>query len=100
MILPVLLRDEAQIDVSQAARWYDRRVPGLGTDFIRNIDACLTLISRDPAMFPEVYRHARVGLPRKFPYLIIYRVFPEYISVVAVIHGSRHPRRWKSRVAE
>ena len=34
-----------------------------------------------------------MGLPRKFPYLVIYRVFPDFISVVAVMHGSRHPKR-------
>jgi plasmid stabilization system protein ParE len=41
-----------------------------------------------------------MALARRFPYLIIYRVFPDFISVVAVIHGKRHPRRWKSRLEE
>jgi len=41
-----------------------------------------------------------MALPRRFPYLIIYRVFLDFISVVAVIHGKRNPRRWKARLEE
>ena len=98
MSLPVILRDKAEVDIAKAALWYEGRSPGLGAEFVRSIDACFTLISREPEIFPEIYRKSRMALPRKFPYLIIYRVFPDYISVVAVIHGSRHPRRWKTRV--
>jgi plasmid stabilization system protein ParE len=58
------------------------------------------LISRQPTLFPIVHRQARMALPRRFPYLIIYRVFPDFISIVAVIHGKRHPRRWQARLKE
>ena len=98
MSLPVIVRDEAEADIAEAAIWYERRSVGLGAEFVRSIDACLSLISRQPEIFPVVYRHARMGLPRKFPYLVIYRVFPDFVSIVAVMHGNRHPRRWKSRI--
>lgn len=98
MSLPVITREEAEADIAEAAIWYERRCIGLGAEFVRSIDACLTLIARQPEIFPVVYRDARIGLPRKFPYLVIYRVFPDFISIIAVIHGRRHPRRWKSRM--
>lgn len=98
MNLPVIVRDEAEADIAEAAIWYERRAVGLGAEFVRSIDACLSLISRQPEIFPVVYRQARMGLPRKFPYLVIYRVFPDFISIVGVMHGNRHPRRWKSRI--
>lgn len=96
--LLIVVRDEAEADIAEAAFWYERRAVGLGAEFVRSIDACLSLISRQPEVFPIIYRQARMGLPRKFPYLVIYRVLPDFISIVAVMHGSRHPRRWKSRV--
>jgi plasmid stabilization system protein ParE len=96
--LPVIIREEAEADIAEAAIWYERRGIGLGAEFVRSIDACFSLISRQPKIFPVVYRQARMGLPRKFPYLVIYRVFPDFLSIVAVMHGSRHPKRWKSRV--
>jgi plasmid stabilization system protein ParE len=97
---PVILRDEAEVGMAEAALWYERRSLGLGAEFVRSVDACLALVSRQPTLFPVIHREARMALPRRFPYLIIYRVFPDFISVIAVIHGKRHPRRWKSRLEE
>ncbi len=98
MSLPVILRAEAEADIAEAAAWYERRSPGLGAEFVRSLDACFTLIGREPEIFPVVHRQARMGLPRKFPYLVIYCVFPETISIVAVMHGRRHPRHWQGRL--
>jgi len=91
--LPLIVREAAQEDIREAVDWYERQSPGLGADFLRCLDACLSLISRHPEIFPEVYRKSRMALLRRFPYLVIYRPTPEFISVVAVVHGSRHPRR-------
>ncbi|MFM8717879.1 MAG: type II toxin-antitoxin system RelE/ParE family toxin [Spartobacteria bacterium] len=98
MSLPVIFRDEAEADLAEAAIWYERRSLGLGAEFVRSVDACLALVSRHSTLFPVVHREARMALPRRFPYLIIYRVFPDFVSIVAVIHGKRHPRRWKARL--
>ena len=99
MSLRVVVRDEAEADIAEAALWYERRCAGLGNEFVRAVDLCFDLIARQPDVFPVIYRNARLGLLRKFPYLVLYRVFPEFIAVVAVMHGRRHPRRWKSRLA-
>lgn len=98
MSLGIVARDEAEADIAEAALWYARQGAGLGREFIGEIDSCFELIGRQPEIFPVVYRSARLGLLRKFPYLVIYRVFPEFISVVAVMQGRRNPRRWKSRI--
>lgn len=97
MSLPVIVRDAAQEDIREAVEWYERQSPGLGMEFLRCVDDCLSLMSRYPELFPEVHRKSRMALLRRFPYLVIYRPTPELISVIAVMHGSRHPRRWKSR---
>ncbi len=44
MSLSVIFRDEA--DMIEAALWYERRCLGLGAEFVRSVDACLSLISR------------------------------------------------------
>lgn len=98
--LRIVARDEAEADIAEAALWYERQRAGLGREFIGEVDSCFDSIGRQPEIFPVVYRSARLGLLRKFPYLVIYRVFPELISVVAVMHGRRNPRRWKSRIRE
>jgi plasmid stabilization system protein ParE len=98
--LRVIVRDEAEADIAEAALWYERRCAGLGAEFVRAVDVCFELLRQCPDVFQVAYRNARLGLLHKFPYLVIYRAFPDFISVVAVMHGRRHPRRWKSRVAD
>lgn len=100
MSLQVILRDEAEADIAQAAIWHERQSSGLGAKFVAAVDECFALCSQHPEAFPVVYRGARLGILRKFPYLVVYGVFPEFISVVAVMNGRRHPRRWKARLTE
>ena len=95
--LPLIVREAAQEDIREAVDWYEHRSTGLGGQFLDRLDACLSLVARNPELFPEVHRRLRMAVLQRFPYLVIYRVTPEFISVVAVIHGSRHPRRWKGR---
>jgi plasmid stabilization system protein ParE len=98
--LRVIVRDEAEADIAEAAIWYERQSAGLGAEFVTAVDKCFAVIAQHPEAFPVIYRGARLGLLRKFPYLAVYRVFPDLVSVVAVMHGRRHPRRWKARIAE
>ena len=77
--LPVIIRAEAEADFAEAAIWYERRCIGLGAEFVRSIDACFSLISRQPRVLPVGYRQAHMGLQRKFPYLVIYRETPEFV---------------------
>jgi hypothetical protein len=36
-------------------------------------------------------------LPGRFPFGVFYAVKGEFIIIYAVMHASRHPRRWQSR---
>ena len=47
--------------------------------------------------YPVVHRGTRRMLVRRFPYAIFYRTYGDVAVVVACMHGSRDPRRWKSR---
>jgi plasmid stabilization system protein ParE len=54
-------------------------------------------ISEQPALYPVVHRGTRRALTRRFPFAVYYLWQAEVIIVVAVMHGSRNPRRWKQR---
>ncbi len=53
-----LTRDEAEADIAEAAIWYERRRAGLGSEFVRSVDTCFTMISKIPEMYPIVHRAA------------------------------------------
>jgi len=93
----LIVRPEAEDELLEAIDWYEARAPGLGGELLRCVDACLLRIQRNPEAFPVVHRMTRMALVRRFPYLVLYRVMGEFISVVAVFHAKRNPKTWKTR---
>ena len=97
MSLKVSIRHEAEIDIEEAATWYEDQRPGLGPEFLDEVlDLCQAIAER-PAMYPVVHRQTRRALIRRFPFAVYFRIEDEQIIVVAVMHGSRHPQKWRQR---
>lgn len=97
MTLEVRLRPEAEDDLADAASWYQDQRLNLGNEFLDEVMATLANIASDPLMYPELDRNTRRAVIHRFPFSIYYRVENETIVVIAVMHGSRHPLRWKTR---
>jgi plasmid stabilization system protein ParE len=93
----VRLREEAERDLGAAAAWYEQQRVGLGHDFLDEVLSAFELVAEQPLKYPVVHRDTRRALMARFPFGIYFRVEQSQIVVVAVIHGSRHPRRWQSR---
>ncbi len=97
MTLLVRLRSEAEQDLEDAARWYEEQQQGLGHQFLDEAMRTFTTIAEQPTMYPDFGRGAHRALIRRFPFGIYYRIEESAVVVLAVMHGSRHPRHWKSR---
>ena len=97
MTLEVRLRPEAEQDLADAAAWYELQRRGLGHDLLDEVFAVISSIAETPLMYPDVHRETRRALIRRFPFAVYFRLEAEAIVVVAVMHGSRNPRRWKFR---
>ena len=91
------LRRAARQEIAEAFRWYEDRSPGLGYEFLRAVRATLARIVRDPELYPVAVDDIRKAPLHRFPYVAYYVLLPRGISVIAVMHGRRHPRRWQSR---
>jgi toxin ParE1/3/4 len=65
--------------------------------FLRAVDACLDTIEVAPLRFPMVHRDVRRALMRRIPYAVFFRVAGDQVIVLACIHTSRSPRRWRGR---
>jgi plasmid stabilization system protein ParE len=57
----------------------------------------LAAVERDPAQYPLAVDDIRKAPLRRFPYVVYYAVLEGGVSVLAVMHGRRHPRRWQER---
>ena len=97
MTYEVIVRPEAALEVEEAYRWYEERSEGLGLEFLRVADACLSSAQRNPAAYPIVYERVRRALLRKFPYALFYLVDESRIVVIACFHIRRSPADWQRR---
>ena len=98
MTLPVRLTSAAVQDLALAERWYLDEAPHVLASFEEEIDSTFGLISDRPELYQTVESTVRRTPVRKFPFSVFYRILPEWIEVVAVMHQSRDPRTWQRRV--
>jgi plasmid stabilization system protein ParE len=97
MSLRLRIRPEAEQDLEDAAAWYAEQRPGLGQELLDEALWSFQQIAEQPRFYPIVHRDTRRALLRRFPFGVFYRIEPDFIVVVAVMHGSRDPQRWKQR---
>jgi toxin ParE1/3/4 len=97
MSLPIVFRPEAQADVLEARDWYEQQGAGLGDAFAESVRETLSRIQAMPELYAAVLRNVRRGKLRRFPYVVYYRVLPDRIEVLGVLHGRRDPRIWQER---
>ncbi|MGH7180499.1 MAG: type II toxin-antitoxin system RelE/ParE family toxin [Nitrospiraceae bacterium] len=97
MTLELRLRPEAELELADAATWYEEQGQGLGHQFLDEVLAAFSTITETPVMYSIIHRNTRRALIHRFPFGVYYRVETSTIVIVSVMHGSRNPRRWKSR---
>jgi plasmid stabilization system protein ParE len=97
MTVEVRLRPEAEEDLEEAATWYESQRPGLGQQFLDEVLTALATLSELPLGYAVIYRNTRRVWMKRFPFGIFYQVESDGVIVIAIIHGSRHPRRWQGR---
>ncbi len=95
MAFQVLFHPLADKEFSEAYRWYEERLDGLGDRFAAAIEERLSQIAIRPLLYrtkKENYREAKADT---FPYVIIYKVYEKkkIIFISAIYHTSRNPRK-------
>lgn len=98
MIERAIYTPRADDDVAKAYGWYEDREPGLGEDFLRCIEASVSMIQRHPQLYPVAVDEFRRAIIRRFPYEIFYEANETILIVHAVFHCSQDPQKWRSRL--
>ena len=97
MTREVRLREEADEDLNEAAAWYEAQRSGLGAEFLDSVLAGFRSIAATPLRYALIRGRIRRALIARFPFGIYFIVERSHIVVLAVMHGTRHPRRWQRR---
>ena len=94
----LIVRPEAEVELTDAFEWHEDCVPGLGSEFLLCVDATLNSILRAPQQFPHIHRIVRRALTRRFPYEVFFVADDERVVVLSVFHAKRNPKRWQERI--
>jgi len=97
MSLSVEVHPEAIAEAAAARRWYSDRSCDAADAFLAELDLGVKNIQSYPEIYPPYLHGTRRYLLRRFPYLIVYRVAPSAIQIIAVAHSRRRPGYWKTR---
>ena len=92
------LLPEAELELDSVTAEYAGLGPSL-CGFSEEADRVLVQISRFPLSGPE-FGNIRRCLFHGYPYAVIYRVFPDFILIISVMHTSRRPGYWRRRVTK
>ena len=88
----------AEVEVVQAAAYYETQVEGLGDAFLDKVESAVRDVTRRPTAWPVLRSEIRKRLIHRFPYAVLYRVDSDEIVVVAVMHQRRRPDYWLGRI--
>ena len=88
---------EALREYQDAVKWYNSQAPGLGDEFIEEVEYMIDLVLQYPDAWPAFTDDTRRVFLHRFPYAIIYRKKQKFIQIIAVMHMKRKPGYWKDR---
>jgi toxin ParE1/3/4 len=93
---------QVELDVAEAADWYEARQPGLGVRFLEELAEVWNRLAENPML--NCRRHASKNIrwchPERFPYRVVYEVNEpdRRVRVAAVVHDARREQHWQRRI--
>ncbi len=96
-MLKLILKPLAEIEITEAAIWYNFQRDGLGEEFLLALEAKFNEIKRNPYLFKIIYKNGRRAFSNRFPYGIFFITEETIIYILAIVHTSRNPKIWKRK---
>lgn len=97
---PIRFHPSAESEMIDAAAWYEARQDGLGKRFLTSVQDAPNRIRINPMLYSTVEGDVRRCLTNTFPFGVLFRVLPDCIAVIAVMHLHRNPDYWRKRGIE
>ena len=87
----------AERELLDAARYYERECPGLGSTFLDAAERCERAIIEYPRAGSVIGGKVRRRLLQVFPYALLYKCGPGGVRILAVMNLKRRPMYWIGR---
>ena len=93
----IIVKPLAELDMREAALWYEKEKANLGIEFLEAVEEKLKIIESNPQLFEVKYKEVHRAFLNRFPFAIHYKVEEQNIFILAVLHTSLNPKIWKTR---
>ena len=95
----IVINPSAELELRAAAQWYSEREPGLGEEFILEVDRTIETLAEGAHRHPiwrsgRPYRKLRT---HRFPYVVFFVCDDKLVQVFAIAHRGRKPGYWLKR---
>jgi hypothetical protein len=77
--------------------WYEEQQPGLGDDFLQEVELGIAAIRASPERWAIFNGSTRKFLIHRFPYGIVYFLADNVIHIISITHLHRKPGHWRRR---
>ena len=88
----------AREELLAAAEYYEAASPGLGAEFVEDVERAVARLSTFPQHGSPYVSGTRRIMLRRFPFDIVYLESDSDLLIVAVTHQARRPFYWRSRL--
>ena len=97
MSVTISFHQLAELELKEAALYYNSEVPGLGNTFLGEVEHTLDQITQYPSSAPPVLGVVRRKLVRRFPYSVLYSFENDTVRILAIANQKRRPFYWRLR---
>lgn len=89
---------EAELELIEAAAYYEQQVPGLGERFAAEVQRATDRLLDHPEIGVRAEPNLRKLVLTRFPFTLYYSVTSDMLRIEVVAHQRRRPNYWKSRL--
>ena len=89
------IKNEANLEITEAYLYYENKQIGLGEEFLSHLDIYFARIKKNPEHFPQKRKPFREAFIKRFPYLVIYEITEYKVIVYSVFNTRQNPEKKK-----
>ncbi|HEY9340699.1 MAG TPA: type II toxin-antitoxin system RelE/ParE family toxin [Hanamia sp.] len=88
----LIIKPRAILMTKEAYIWYEGQKPGLGEEFLKELDSYYDKLQSHPEYFGKIKSNFRQTALKRFPYVVVFEIMQNEVVVFSVFHTKRNPK--------
>lgn len=91
-------KEQAREDIAEIVQWYNEQRDGLGDTFLTELKSVAEHLGANPYTYQVRRKNIRLGILKRFPYIIAYQIEDQNVIIYSVTHTHQHSEKIYKRV--